>query len=203
MAGPKDRTWAVLALVACAVASLAMGDWIEAGTDGGGGSVPRAVVALVLMGAAVLLAVGQPRARRTLGGLLAVSVLVLVVLGFVVDFRFVWHTGEPELFTLKVVLAVLGMGLLAPVYLAPGVASSADLEPGTSAPRPPTQLSGLARTSLWVLTGIVSALLGHNLAGWTGVLVAVVVVAAVWAVVRVVRRAFGRAATEPRASSGQ
>ena len=187
MGEPRDRTWAVVVLLACSVVSLAFGGWITRDPEAGSGVVPRALFALLLLVTAVVISWGQRRARRTLGGLLVGLVLVLVVAGLFEDFRFVWPTGDWRLFATKVVLAVAGMGLLAPAYLAPGVASSADLTPEVAAsPRP--QLSEWGRLWLWLLTGAVLALLGHNLAGWSGVMTAVAVVVLAWVLVRLVRR---------------
>lgn len=191
MVGAGQRTFAVVALLGCAVTSLVMGNWIAVDAEAGDQVAVRGVVALTLLVTAVLLSLGHPMARRTLGGLLVGLVLVLVVARFTWEgFRFVWEAGEPGSFALKVVLAVTGMTLLAPAYLAPGVASSADLEPE---PHPFTrrQISRGARTALWVVTGGVVALVGHNLQGVPGIVGAVLLVATAWAAVRVIRSRSG------------
>ena len=187
MAETRDRTWAVVVLLGCALLSLGTSDWITLDGREGGGTPARAVFALVLVLTGVVLAFGQHRARRTLGGLLVALVLLLVTVGLFRDFRFVWPSDDLRLFVLMVSLAVLGMGLLAPAHLAPGVSSSADhdVHPDVPLRRP---VPGWARTSLWLLTGGVCGLLGHNLAGWLGAGVAVALVVLLLVVVRRLRR---------------
>ena len=196
MTQARDRTWAVVVLVGCALISLEFSDWIALDDRAAGGTPGRAVFAFVLLVTAVVLAVGQRRARRTLGGLLVGLVLLLVTMGFFADFRFVWGSDDPRLFVLMVVLAVLGMGLLAPAHLASGATSSADFDvhPVRTSRQP---LSAWARTSLWLLTGVVCAVFGHNLAGWPGAGGAVVLVVLLWIVVRRVRRQDGISRARP------
>lgn len=197
MAQAGDRTWAVVVLAGCALLTLGFGDWISLDAGAGGGVPGRAVFALVLLVTAVVLAVGQVRARQTLGGLLVGLVLLLVVVRFFTGFRFVWASGDPFLFVFMVALAVLGMGLLAPAHLGSGASSSADLDVHAVVVTRRQPLSVWARTSLWLLTGVVCAVFGHNLAGWWGVGAAVVLVALLWVVVRGVRRRAGVSRARP------
>lgn len=186
MAGTRDRTWGVLTLVGCALVSLALGNWVTFSAEPGEEMLARGVVALALLITAVLLSLGQPKARRTLGAVLVVLVLALVGASYIDGFRFVWESGEPRSFAVKVFLAVIGMWLLTPAYLAPGVASSADLEPEPHPVASP-QVSPWAKSLLWFVTAGVVGLFGHNVAGAMGLVGAVLLIVLAWGALQVSR----------------
>lgn len=170
MTGRTDRTWAALVLGSCALLSLVLGGWVsfrDRGVDEWSGNVATLFVALTLAVAAIALAVGHPRTRLVLGGAFVVLVCGLIVAGSLADFRFVWRGDETGLFVLEVVCAAVGMTLLAPAYLVPGGSATGAQNSGDEPMSPQAitgrELSGVARTCLWLATAVVAGVVGYNL----------------------------------------
>jgi hypothetical protein len=114
---PNVRLVASLLLIDLSILLLVLGHFVQLDASGSGsddGSLPLGVLAAGLAIASVVVAMGDRRARRALGVLFLGGAAVLVVLQLALDgFRFVWAGGELELIGLEVVLACVGLVLLA------------------------------------------------------------------------------------------
>ncbi|WP_370250660.1 hypothetical protein [Nocardioides sp.] len=109
-------------LLAAGVAALGAGRFIQFDDDSGFGSdrwiMPWAAVVAVLAGAALVVGLSHPVARRRLGMAVAALAAVTILLAWQVEgFRFVFKGGEGELNMLLAALALTALWLLPRTYL--------------------------------------------------------------------------------------